>query len=186
MKYVRLVLVSVAVVAFGLAVGGAIRKYMTTDRDAERKRLKGLAGMYVEHDTRPLQVGDTLADHVFEDLKEQPVRLSDLVVGNMLISVVMPMCESCLDEMLYIREQIDNPDDYRHLVFITSANPRFMRDIKQETSMPAAFLYDHRAAYLSRYDVNAYPFNIIIDSNRVVLDVFGCGLTQSDLEKVLQ
>ena len=39
---------------------------------------------------------------------------------------------------------------------------------------------------LSRYDVNAYPFNIIIDSNRVVLDVFGGGLTQSDLEKVLQ
>ncbi|MBD3404379.1 redoxin domain-containing protein [candidate division GN15 bacterium] len=86
--------------------------------------------------------GDTLADHVFEDLEEQPVRLSDLVVGNMLISVVMPTCESCLDEMLYIRDQIDNPDDYRHLVFITSANPRFMRDIKEETGLTAAFLYD--------------------------------------------
>ncbi|MBD3403568.1 hypothetical protein GF420_11780 [candidate division GN15 bacterium] len=98
----------------------------------------------------------------------------------------MPTCESCLDEMLYIRDQIDNPEDYRHLVFITSANPRFMRDIKEETGLTAAFLYDHRAEYLSRYDVQAFPFNIIIDSSMVVLDIFGGGLTQTDLAKVLE
>lgn len=186
MKFLRTGFLWVAVVVLGLVVGGAIRQYVTPDRQAEREKLRHLAATNNDHVVGPLEIGVTLADHVFEDLNEQPVRLSDLVVGNMLISVVMPTCESCLDEMLYIRDQIEKPDDYRHLVFITSANPRFMRDIKEETGMAATFLYDHRAEYLSQYDVNAYPLNIIIDSNMVVLDVFGGGLTQTDLEKVLQ
>ncbi len=185
MKFLRIGFVAAVVVVLGLLVGGAIRKYVTPDRQAEREKLRHLAATNNDRVAGPLEIGDTLADHVFEDLKEQPVRLSDLVVGNMLICIVMPVCESCLDEMLYIRDQIDNPVDYRHLVFITSANPRFMRDIKEETGMTATFLYDHRADYLSRYLVEAYPLNIIIDSNIVVLDVFGGGLTQTDLEKVL-
>lgn len=185
MKYWKNLFAFVAVVALGLVFGGAIRKYVTPDRQAERERLRHLAATNNDRVVGPLEIGVTLDDHTFEDLNEQPVRLSDLVVGNMLICIVMPVCESCLDEMLYIRDQIDKPEDYRHLVFITSANPRFMRDIKMETGMPATFLYDHRAAYLSHYGVDTYPFNIIIDSNMIVLDVFGGGLTQADLEKVL-
>jgi hypothetical protein len=172
-------------VILGVASASVIRAYLDNDREFERSRLLAVVS-HSPDSIFALGTGDTLTDHVFEDLEEQPVRLSDLVVGNMLISVVMPTCESCLDEMLYIRDQIDNPKDYRHLVFITSANPRFMRDIKEETGLTAAFLYDHRAEYLSRYDVQAYPFNIIIDSNMVVLDIFGGGLTQTDLAKVLE
>lgn len=171
-------------VVLGVASATMIRAYLDNARQSERSRLRS-AVSHSPNSISALRTGDTLSDHVFEDLNEQPVRLSDLVIGNMLISVVMPTCESCLDEMLYFRDQIEKPDDYHHLVFITSANPRFMRNIKEETGMAATFLYDHRAEHLSGYFVEAYPLNIIIDSNMVVLEVFGGGLTQTDLEKVL-
>ena len=132
-----------------------------------------------------LAVGDTLADHVFEDLEGRPVRLSEIVLGNTWISIIEPTCESCVEDIRQLKQTLPDTSAARLFVFISASNPRYLRDLKDEIVIESAFLYDHRRTWSNRYDFYTYPFHIKIGRNLKVLEIAAGPLSREQIDETI-
>ena len=159
------------VLALGGGAGTAISWFLRGQQEADRLEVRKRMTDQILNKMKTLEVGNTLRDHMFEDLEENKVPLSSMIHGNTMISIISPSCPSCIDELNQLKHTVHDSSDFKYFVFISSGNPRFLRDVRDSTNVPSLFLYDHRAEYLSIYNITTYPFNITVDSNLVVRNI---------------
>lgn len=131
---------------------------------------------------RTIEIGMTLDDHIFENLDESSIVLSDLVAADsVLICIIQPQCEACEFEIQDIDAHLRETGGASHFIFVSSANPRLLRDLSAECGSDMQFLYDHRGQWLAKYDIYMFPFNIIVDSNLVVRDIVVGGISPEEI-----
>jgi peroxiredoxin len=131
-----------------------------------------------------IQVGDTLADFVFEDIDGKEHRLSELVTDRSLISYMKPDCDACLEETERLRSVAKGPEDYEHVIMITSANPLHMQRVREDYGLKCVILYDEERQFGSVLKVQTYPFNIVVDRGRVIREIHANGLLTDDYERL--
>ena len=183
-------LVAIIVVAFlGYISATQVSAHLNSKKQDEHEQLKEKARQeYTESILNSMQtmaIGDTLPDFVFEDLNRQPRRLSDLVNNRTVISFFDPHCENCDEEMIKVRQAVANETEAGYFVFISSANPRLIEEMRGLVGLKSPVLYDHRAEFMRSYDIFTYPFNVIVDENLVIQDIIIDTLDESDLKKII-
>ena len=133
-----------------------------------------------------LNIGDTLPNHKFEVIGGDSAWLYDLLTEKCVLTVILPGCEDCLYEAQELKAAITDSNDARHFIFATWDNPRTFEDMKNEYGLTSPFLYDHKRAFFSNYDINTYPFNITLDENGVVLDMLSGSMWKDDFREIIE
>ena len=58
--------------------------------------------------------------------------------------------------------------------------------MKNEYALASPFLYDHKRAYFSNYDITTFPINITLDENGVVLDMLSGSMLKEDFQEIIE
>ncbi len=182
---VTLILCAVLALGMGAAAGFGIKEVLEAKRVEDYQRSRAEMTRTRLANAGAVNIGDTLIDHVFEDLNQNRVRLSDLVSGVTLISVVAPTCGSCSDQILLISQLASNGPESGLFVFISSANPRYLQEMQAETGLSSPLLYDHRKEWITNYQITDFPFNIIVDENLVIQDIILGGILEQELATII-
>ena len=194
MKKTRMVLLFVTAVIAVAAVGyfSAVKvgAYINNQKSAERKKAKEerkeAFTQQVLKDMGTIAVGDTLPDHLFEDLYHQPVRLSEIVGKKNILSFFTPQCDHCNDEMDAVKQYSSSPSHHSYFIMISPGNPRLIEEMPGLDGFHSPILYDHRAEYTSRFNIFTFPFNIIINQDLVISNIVTEPLTEEDIKKVIR
>jgi ABC-type uncharacterized transport system ATPase component len=177
-----------AVIAGSLLLGGIGGKLVSNSVRSYKENMHAQARVYLQtsvlEQMETLEVGDTLRDHVFEDLDLKPVRLRDVLLNTTIISVLDPGCEACLEEVAMLQHTLADSILRRTLIFISGGNPRYLSELMVSTNLPSMMLYDHHSLWLGSYKVITFPFNIVVDTELVVQRIIIGQLTVRDLKSL--
>jgi hypothetical protein len=182
-RNVLIVILSFLVVAVAVFIGKGTGNYIWEKQKLRKKRE------YTEHilaKMQDLHIGDTLPNHKFEVIGSDSAWLYDLLTGKCVLTIVLPECEDCLYEAQELKAAITDSNDARHFIFATWENPRTFVDIKTENNLASPFVYDHKRAYFSQFDITTFPFNITLDSNGVVLDMLSGAMWKDDFQEIIE
>lgn len=181
-------LIWVIVIGAGLLVGGFGGSHVAKTVRAIQSERQGRERLQVQESVLKqmgtLNVGDTLQDHVFEDLNLQPVRLSSIVSTPTIISVFDPGCDACLEELATYQQILSPAALKRNVIFISGSNPRYMAELVASTGLVSHVLYDHHSAWLGSYRILTFPFNLVRDSDLVVRRIIVGQLEEDDLGSI--
>ena len=133
-----------------------------------------------------LNIGDTLKDHLFENLSGDSVMLKSLFHEKSVLIVVQPECPSCHHEIQELAKAIQSEEDAKYFAIISSDNPRILAEMQETYNVTVPVLYDHRRVYLSQYNIFTFPFNITIDKNGVVLDMMAGSMLAEDFREIIE
>ena len=190
-RNILLVLTAVAAVA---AVGyfSAVRvaAYINNQKTVEREKIRDEKRESLKQDILDkmgtITVGDTLPDHVFEDLDRNPVKLSDIVKRKTNLCFFAPQCDHCDGEMETIKKYAPSPSEQEYFVLISPGNPRLIEEMPGLTGLNSLILYDHRAEYNNLINIFTYPFNIVVNRNLVVTDLITEPLSGEDIIEIIE
>lgn len=161
----------VALLLLGAILGTGVARLVWHFKIAHLQQFKSQFEYNTTRDEFAIHVGDTLPDHLFEDLSSTPVRLSSFVHCKAWLSFIEPSCDACLEELYYSFSDSSAYELATHCVVISAGNPRYLADLRSELDSPLVFLYDHRYSFLSQFGITVFPTNVLVDSNLVVLSV---------------
>ncbi len=173
------VVTTVAVAYFlGTAVGNYItgRKYENDRREQSERILETMEN---------LTVGDTIPDHVFQDMNGHDVRLSDLLSDRTVVTFFQIDCETCSAEIDRLKATVPDSSDYRYFLFVSSFTPAALQDFVRDRQVPLRTLYDNDDEYASIFHVWTFPLNVIVDRNRTVLSIKPTALTETDIREII-
>ncbi len=176
------IVISIIVVSAAYVAGTEARNYFQTKKVQEAREKISKSPVMKLND---LKVGDKLPDGIFDDLSFQSTTLAEYVNGKTIITFMSPTCNSCLEDIEFIYENVPNSNYYNKFVYISYGNPRLLLDIKNEYNVQSPILYDHNAKYSSQFDVTIFPLHMLVDENLTVLDIYAGSITENDIEKVL-
>jgi peroxiredoxin len=131
-------------------------------------------------------VGDTLTDFTFEDIDGEVHSLSDVLTDPTLIIYVKPDCDACLEEIERISQVAETPDDYRHFVLISTANPVHLQRLRSDFSLGCYILYDEERFFGNALKIESYPFGLLVDSGREIQEVYVTALPEDQLSEFLK
>ncbi|RLG43708.1 MAG: hypothetical protein DRN81_05985, partial [Thermoproteota archaeon] len=132
-----------------------------------------------------VNVGDTLGDFILEDIDGNLHRLSELLTQKCVIAFIKPDCEGCLMELETIGRTITDGADHRHFIFISSANPLHMVELRENFGIRCPILFDEGRDVALRLKVQTYPFNFVVNHERVILDVRAGGMSGEDYQEIV-
>jgi peroxiredoxin len=180
LKVSLVISITLAAYFLGSEVGDILKQ---RNRDKSRSELS----QSVISQMQEIKLGDTIANHLFEQLGDDSVWLFDLLSEKSVIIIVSPECPSCKDEIqelkFALRKDISNAN---YFIFASSGNPRMLEDIKNEFELKSPILYDHRNTYFSRYDIFTFPFNITVNKQGVILEMLTGTLLKEDFEEIIE
>ena len=156
--------------------GKEVEKALQEKRQYRREFTQG-----VLKSMNSLQIGDVLPDYQFEDLAHNPLTLSDLTTENTLLVFFDPACESCDDELTAINEAITDSLEYRRFLFISSGDSVMVAEKVESLALRNPLLYDRSGDYFYQLGIFSYPFNVIINKDRVIKDMIVGTLDHMDL-----
>lgn len=168
----------------GLAFGGLLAKVIFSAKSEQRRSQQTETTSQILQSMGTLEVGDRLSDHLFEDFAGTPVRLSDVVHDQTWIAIIEPTCESCVEDMRFLKSVLTKVGQERAFVFVSASNPRFLRDLKEEIGLESTFLYDHRRVWSNQYNFFTYPFHIRVDGRLEILEVVAGALSRDQIDAV--
>jgi peroxiredoxin len=132
-----------------------------------------------------LNIGDTLPDVRLEDLSGRSIDLASVIKHRRTaIAFVLPDCDACLFEMQRILKLSPDSIAQQHWVLVSSSNPRTLNDLKVERGLAMPVLYDHQNRLASRLRINSFPFNIVVDSQRVIISIFSGALLDDQVSQI--
>lgn len=137
----------VLTIAVAYVLGVQAGSFINERKRAER-RAKG-----VEHTRsildrmQTIEVGDRLPDVPMEDIDGYPHLLSELVQGQALITYTQTSCDACLMELERIAELCRNPSDYRRFIFVSTANPLHLMELRSNFGLESDFLFDEERVF---------------------------------------
>ncbi len=133
-----------------------------------------------------IKVGDTLGNFPLEDIDGKLHLLSELVTDRTLITYMKPDCDACLEELERLRSVAKGPDDYEHVILITSANPLHMQRIREDYGLGCEILYDNERQFGAALKIQLFPFNLVVDRNSVVQEIHANTLLPDDYEQLFE
>jgi peroxiredoxin len=133
-----------------------------------------------------IKVGDTLGNFPLEDIDGKLHLLSELVTDKTLITYMKPDCDACLAELETLRSVAKGPDDYEHVILITSANPLHMQRIREDYGLGCVILYDDERQFGAALKIQTFPFNLVVDRDRVLQTVHANTLLPDDYELLFE
>lgn len=177
------IVVSIFVLAYAIYLGSGAGKYFRERMKAEDRLIFSepfIAKM------EKLKIGDMLPNHKFEVIGGDSAWLYDLLSKRCVLTIILPGCEDCHYEVRELKAAITDSNDAKSFIFVTWDNPRTFEDMKNENGLTSPFLYDHKRAFFSNYDITTYPFNITLDENGVVLDMLSGAMWKEDFEEIIE
>lgn len=169
---------------FGAVAGSFIGKRITKQNELKLLQHRQEITEHLLTAMQTVEIGAKLPDHWFETLKEEPVLLSDVLKPGSIISVIHPDCGGCLEEIRNLTENVRDTAVLNGIVFISSGNPRILKEIVELTDLRCIVLYDHRAKWLGQFDISTFPFNIVVQEDLVIKDVYAGAFMDSDLKRL--
>ncbi len=133
-----------------------------------------------------IEVGDTLFNYVFEDIDGREVSLDDLVTSRTVITYMQTDCDGCLLELEEMIKTVTDPADYRHFILISSANPLHLRKLRDNFGLDCAILYDEERQFGHALNIYSYPFSVIVNGSRVILDIRADALWAEDFKEIIR
>jgi len=133
-----------------------------------------------------IEVGDTLPNFPFEDIDGEIRLLSEVVTDKTLITCIQPDCDACLAELERLKEAANGPDDYEHILLITSANPVHMQKLRAEYGLGCVILYDEERRFGRLLKIQTFPLNIVVNRQRVIKAIHANILLPDDYERFFE
>jgi peroxiredoxin len=152
-----------------------------TDTEAQRRELTD----EILDDMNTIDIGDTLADHTFRDLHRNPIELTQLIKGKTLVLFFDPDCGNCELELEALQRVVTDETDCQSFLLISAGNPWLMEELKTKYHLCSPMLYDYKGQFTYGMHIYTYPFNVIIDENRVIHDIISGPLSESDLKQII-
>jgi peroxiredoxin len=131
-------------------------------------------------------IGDTLTDFTFEDIDGELHSLSDILADPTLMVYVKPDCDACLEEIDRISQIAESPDDYRHFVLISTANPVHLQRLRADFGLGCYIFYDEERFFGNALKIESYPFGLLVDSRREIEEVYVTTLPEDQLSEFLK
>lgn len=176
--------VATIVVAYVLgALAGGFFNAREVDRFKER-RVENKEAVLAQMGT--IADGDTLPDIFLHDLAGEKVYLRDIIAGRSLLMFFEPDCELCLVEMETIQDKISNQNDFERFIMVSQANPLQLIKLRDRYQLQSPVLYDSEQFFRSQLKVFTFPFNMIIDRNLVIEEIFAGGLTPEEIIAIVE
>ena len=182
-KILLTILISVAVFAAAFFLGNQTGKIWG---EQERARKQREVTAQITSQMGELDIGDTLKDHLFENLSGDSVMLKSLFHEKSVLIVVQPECPSCHYAIQELAKAIQSEDEAKYFAIVSWENPRLLIEMQETYNITVPFLYDHRKEYLSQYNIFTFPFNITIDKNGVVLDMLAGYMLAEDFREIIE
>lgn len=177
MKRAKVIAIFIAAMAFAVVLGTQAGK-MYANWDNQRKLAQTTRVVVDLMET--IDIGDTLPDHVFEDLERNPVRLSDLIKGRTLVTFISPNCPSCEFQIEDFSRALNTDQQKNGYIFISPHNPRYLEELQDKYNLEAPILYDHRSKYWSMLSINTTPFNVQIGQDMILEEIFAGPLSEDE------
>jgi peroxiredoxin len=133
-----------------------------------------------------IEVGDTLPNFPLEDIDGKMHKLSELVTDKTLITYLKPDCDACLEELERLRSVANGPDDYEHVILITSANPMHMFRIRKDYGLECVILYDDERYVGATLKIQTFPFNLVVNRDRAIEEIYAKQLMTDDYERLFE
>jgi len=130
-----------------------------------------------------IKVGDTLPNFPFEDIDGKVRLLSEVVTDKTLITYLERGCDACLLELERLKQAASGQDDYEHILLITSANPVHMQKLRAEYGLGCVILYDEERRFGSLLKIQSFPFNLVVNRQRVIEAIHANTLLPDDYER---
>jgi len=154
-------------------------------RNAEEYRSKAAAQpAAILRKMGTIKVGDTLSNFAFEDIDGELHLLNEILTNKTLITYMKPDCDGCLVELERLRAAANSPEDYEQVLIISSANPLHLRELREDYGLGCLMLYDEERFFGMALEIYTYPFNLVVNSDRVILEIYGSVLLPDDYESL--
>lgn len=181
LKAVAIVLVTLsAAYVLGTKVGGLV----VQKKQREQRFVRSLQTKELLNKMGTLKVGDALSDHTFQGLDRQFYRLSSLLQNHTVISIFDYHCDNCIAELQEIANTVRDSIEAKHIILISGSNPLQLLELRDTYEVPCRILYDEDRLFLDQYDINTYPFNIIVDDSLRIEDVVAGSLQRDELRQL--
>jgi peroxiredoxin len=131
-----------------------------------------------------VKLGDTLPNYSFEDIDGQRHLLSQLVTDRTIITYLKPDCDACLTELEHLRSAAVDSADFARVLLISTANPLNLQRLKADYGLGCRVLYDEERFFGSALNIQSFPFNLVIDRDRVILEIHANPLLKADYERL--
>ena len=130
-----------------------------------------------------IEIGDTLPNFPFEDIDGKVRLLSEVVTDKTLITYIQPDCDACLIELERLKQAAKSQTDYAHILLITSANPVHMQKLRADYGLGCVILYDEERRFGSLLKIQSFPFNLVVNRQRVIEAIRANTLLPDDYER---
>jgi len=133
-----------------------------------------------------IKVGDTLPNFPFEDIDGKVRLLAEVVTDKTLITYIKPDCDACLVELERLKQTAKSQADYEHILLITSANPVHMQKLRADYGLGCVILYDEERRFGSTLKISSFPFNLVVNRQRVIEAIHANVLLPDDYERFFE
>ncbi|MCX6834879.1 MAG: redoxin domain-containing protein [candidate division Zixibacteria bacterium] len=133
-----------------------------------------------------IEVGDTLPNCPFEDIDGKVRLLSEVVTDKTLITYLERDCEACLLELERLKQAANSQADYDHILLITSANPVHMQKLRADYGLGCVILYDEERRFGSTLQISNFPFNLVVNRQRVIEAIHANILLSDDYKRFFE
>jgi len=172
------------VYALGTQSAGLLDKWRMS-HNAEQYRSKAAAQTAaILWKMGTIKVGDTLSNFAFEDIDGELHLLNEILADKTLITYMKPDCDGCLVELERLCAAANSPEDYEQVLIISSANPLHLHKLREDYGLGCLMLYDEERFFGSALKIMSYPFNLVVNRDRVILEVYGSVLLPDDYESL--
>ncbi len=131
-----------------------------------------------------IKVGDTLSNFAFEDIDGELHLLKQIVTDRTLITYIQPDCDACLVELERLRSAVESPADYERVLIISSANPLHLQRLREDYGLGCRMLFDEERLFGTALKIQTFPFNLVVDRSRVILEIHAGALLPDDYERL--
>jgi hypothetical protein len=132
-----------------------------------------------------VEVGKRLPNHVFHDLSMNEVGLASLISGPKVISIISPTCGACEFQLEELSRYL--PEDFQRnsVVVISPYHPPKLKMLRDSLNLKAPILFDYGSIYIDSLMINAFPFNIMVDSNLIITDIIVGPISPNDYRNAI-
>ncbi|MCX6835314.1 MAG: hypothetical protein NTW07_09325, partial [candidate division Zixibacteria bacterium] len=109
-----------------------------------------------------------------------------VVTDKTLITYLERGCDACLLQLQRLKQVAGGSDDYEHILLITSANPVHMQKLRAEYGLECVILYDEERRFGSMLKISSFPFNLVVNRQRVIEAVHANILLPDDYERFFE
>lgn len=186
-KILILSLVTAFAVCLAWILGAEAGKLLSRDKSRSQEFTRSVLTTQLLQEMPLLVLGDTIPDHLFYKLDDSPVRLSEVLTENTLITFFDPTCDPCIREIEALAPRLaSSPTLGKRMILISTSDNISLIAFQKEFLFPGTILRDYGSAYSRMLNIKGNPLNIIVDSRRVLLRVYAGEISVEEFDSVIR